>query len=1054
MAEDWDDIQQPEENEENIEEGLEEEPVAAPEGKYDKLLGEDSHKFKLSGMFKDWFLDYSSYVILHRAVPHIVDGLKPVQRRVLHAMYRMDDGNYTKVANIVGQAMQFHPHGDASILGALVQLGQKGYTVDCQGNWGNILTGDGNAAPRYIEARLSKFAKEVVFDPKVTNWMTSYDGRNQEPTELPVRFPLLLAQGTEGIAVSMASKILPHNFNELLDASIAILKGQPYEIYPDFPTGGMADCSKYMRGKRGGVVKVRARIEKIDKNTLAITEIPYGKTTHLVIDSILKAKEKGKIKIKKVEDMTTDKVDIVIHLPNDVSPDKTIDALYAFTDCEVTIAPNACVIKDSKPAFLSVNDILEYDTQHTKEILGRQLQLRLDELENDWHYNSLEKIFFENRVYKILEEDQKTWEEQLEDVFTKMKEYQNMVRREIVMDDILKLVEKPVRKISKFDTKAVEEKIKGLEDQMEVVKDNLQNLTRYTIEWFTSLKKKYGKDYPRLTEITSFETIAAVKVVNNNAKLYANLQAGFVGIALKRDDNGTFICDCSDLSEIIVIGKDGKYRIAKVSDKAFFGENLLYVGLFNRNDTRTIYNLIYRDGKSTVYYAKRFYINSVTRDREYDITQGKPGSTIVWFTANHNGEAESVRIYLRPKPKLKKTSLEYDFSTLAVKGKGSRGNLVTKNAIQKVTLKSKGVSTIGGKDIWYDADVQRLNEDGRGVHLGQFAADDKVLAVFKDGTFYTTSFDLSNRYQGEVLLLEKYDESKVFTALYWDGAAKAFYVKRFSFVLSENSPMLFISDAKGSYLVDVSEDLHPVVQVTFGKKFAHKQPETFEAEEFIAKKGITAKGKKCHANDLKKVEFLEPIHKPEDAAADDSDAISDVVSEAAVVSDVVSEAAVVSDVVSEAPEVVSDSDAVEVSEAPEVEVVEPVVDDTPAVEDAPLDESETEDLPEETIPEVIEDLPAEEVEAPVVEDLPEAKPTNNEDKKTVAVGSVVELPEDGPIELLELEEIDNPKPAPKPKKAPAKKKPAKKKDKGALPGDVIDLGIDDIPDDEPTLFDL
>ena len=861
MSEEWDDIRE-EPEEENQEEIMDEE--ASGDGKFSRLLGSDSRKFKLSGMFKDWFLDYSSYVILQRAVPHIVDGLKPVQRRVLHAMYRIDDGRFTKVANIVGQAMQYHPHGDASILGALVQLGQKGYAVDCQGNWGNILTGDSNAAARYIEARLSKFAKEVIFDPKVTPWMTSYDGRNQEPTELPVRFPLLLAQGTEGIAVGMASKILPHNFNELIDASVAILKGEPYEILPDFPTGGLADCSKYNAGRRGGQVKVRARIEKIDKNTITITEIPYGKTSHILIDSILKAKDKGKIKIKKIEDMTTDKVEIIIHLPNDVSPDKTIDALYAFTDCETTINPNACVIKDDKPQFLSVNEILEYDTFHTRDILRRQLEIKLGELEDDWHYSSLERIFFENRIYKVLEQNQMSWEEQLDDVFAKMKEYEDLLHREIIMDDILKLVEKPVRKISKFDTKALDEKIYALEDQMKEVRDHLEHITAFTIDWFRSLKKKYGKDMPRLTEITSFETIAATKVVNLSAKLYANLEEGFVGTGLKKDDNGTYICDCSDLSEIIVIGKDGKYRVTKVSDKAFFGKNLLYVGVFNRNDARTIYNVIYRDGKQPVYYAKRFAITSVTRDKEYDITTGANGSTILWFTVNHNGEAESVRIYLRPKPKLKKTQLEYDFSSLSIKGKGSRGNLVAKTAIQKIVMKSKGVSTIGGKDIWFDTDVQRLNEDGRGVHIGEFSGEDKVLAVFRDGTYYTTNYETVNKYQGDIIRIEKLDIGKTWTALYWDSAAKAFYIKRFSFTESNNTPVLFIAEGRNSYLVDISDDLHPQVLVTFGGKYEHREAEVIDAENFIAKKGLTAKGKKCHAYDLKKVEFIEPLHKPED----------------------------------------------------------------------------------------------------------------------------------------------------------------------------------------------
>lgn len=884
MAKDdeWDDIEAPEGG--NEDEELNEEPIdetsAKSSGKYDKLLSSDSRKYKLSGMFKDWFLDYSSYVILQRAVPHIVDGLKPVQRRVLHAMFRMDDGSYTKVANIVGQAMQYHPHGDASILGALVQLGQKGLLIDCQGNWGNILTGDSNAAPRYIEARLSKFAKEVVFDPKITNWMTSYDGRNQEPTELPVRFPLLLAQGTEGIAVGMASKILPHNFNELIDASVKILEGEDFTIYPDFPTGGSADCSNYKDGARGGSVKVRAKIEKIDKNTVAITEIPYGKTSHILIDSILKAKDKGKIKIKKIEDMTTEKVEILIHLPNDVSPDKTIDALYAFTDCECNIAPNACVIVDNKPQFLSVKDILIYDTNHTRDLLKWQLDIRLAELEDQWHYTSLERIFFENKVYKILEQNQNSWEQQLQDVFTEMKTYQDVLRREILMEDIERLVEKPVRKISKFDTKAIDEKIAAIEAEMETVKNNIEHITEYTIDWFKMLKAKYGKPFVRQTEITAFESIAVTKVVSNNAKLYANYEEGFVGLNLKKDDNGTYICDCSDLSEVIVIGKDGKYRITKVTDKAFFWKDLLYVGVFNRGDSRTIYNVIYREGKSSVSYAKRFAITSVTRDKDYDITTGEEGSKILWFSVNHNGEAESVRIYLRPRPKLKKTQFEYDFSTLAIKGKASRGNLVSKNPIARIQLKSKGVSTIGGKDIWYDADIQKLNDEQRGQYLGEFGPEDKVLAIFKDGTFYTTSFDVSNRYQGEVIKIEKFDPNKTYTALYYDAAAKAFYVKRFSFVLSDNTPLSFIAPGSKSYLVALSEDRHPQFQVIFGGKYEHRDPENIDAEEYIAKKGYAAKGKKCHQYDLKEVKFIEPLHKPEDDIEDEPlDIIDDVESD-------------------------------------------------------------------------------------------------------------------------------------------------------------------------------
>ena len=863
----FEDIELPEEdiNEEGMEEGGEEEVAeSAPSGKFDKLFGENSRKYKLSGMFREWYIDYSSYTVLYRAVPHLIDGLKPVQRRVLHAMWRMDDGSYTKVANIVGQAMQFHPHGDQSILGALVWLGQRNYLVDCQGNWGNILTGDSNAAPRYIEARLSKFGKEVVFNPKTTNWITSYDGRNQEPVELTVKFPILLAQGTEGIGAGFASKILPHNFNELIDASIAILQGKDFEIFPDFLTGGAADCSKYSSKRKGGKIKIRARIEKIDKNTLAITEVPFSKTTPVVIETILKAKETGKIKIKKIDDLTTDKVNIVIHLPNDVSPDKTIDALYAFTACEVSITPNTCVILDNKPQVLSVNDMLRYSTEHTRDLLGQELSIRLSELENEWHYNSLEKIFFENKVYKILEGDAKTWEDQLQEVFDEMLKYQGLLKRPIVMEDINRLVEKPVRKISKFDVKAVDEKLRGIEDEMEEVQNHLDHLTDYTINYFKNLKKKYGKAYPRLTELVEFENIESTRVVSNNAKLYANKAEGFVGIALKKEDNAEFVCDCSDLSEIIVIHKDGKYVVTKVSEKAFFGKDILYVGLFDRNDQRTIYNVIYREGKTSVSYAKRFAVTSITRDKEYDITQGTPGSSILWFTVNHNGEAETVRINFRPRPKLKKTTDEYDFSQLAIKGRAARGNLVSKNPIQKITLKSKGISTIGGKDVWFDEDIQRLNEDGRGLHLGQFTGEDHILAIFKDGTYYTTSFDLSNRYQGELLKIEKLDANKVYTVLYYDKSVASFYVKRFSFDVSDNTPVSFISDSKGSYLVAVSDDLHPQFEITFGGKNVNREPEQVDAEEFIAKKGLQAKGKKVSALDVKAVAFIEPLHKPED----------------------------------------------------------------------------------------------------------------------------------------------------------------------------------------------
>ena len=619
-----------------------------------------------------------------------------------------------------------------------------------------------------------------------------------------------------------------------------------------------------MKGQRGGVVKVRAKIEKIDKNTLAITEVPYGKTTHAIIDSILKAKDKGKIKIKKIEDLTTKEVNILIHLPNDVSPDKTIDALYAFTDCEVSISPNTCVIVDHKPQFLSVDDVLIYSTNNTKSLLGRELQIRLDELENDWHYSSLEKIFFEKKVYKILEGDAKSWEDQLAAVFAEMKTYQKILKREIVMEDINKLVEKPVRKISKFDVKAVEEKLRGIEAEIEEVTNHLEHLTEFTINYFKNLKKKYGKDYPRLTELTGFESIAVTRVVNNNAKLYANKAEGFVGINLKKEDNAEFICDCSDLSEIIVIRKDGKYLITKVSEKAFFGKDIVHVGLFDRNDQRTIYNVIYREGKTAVSYAKRFNVTSVTRDKEYDITQGTPGSELLWFTVNHNGEAETVKIYFRQRAKLKKLIDEYDFSQLLIKGRASRGNLVSKNPIQKIQLKSKGVSTIGGKDIWFDEDIQRLNEDGRGTLIGQFNTGDHILAIFKDGTYYTTSFDLSNRYQGELLKIEKLDVNKTYTVLYYDKSVSSFYVKRFSFDVSDNTPVSFISDAKGSYLVAISEDKHPQFEITFGGKHEHREAEIVDAEEFIAKKGLQAKGKRVSAMDVKAVKFIEPIHRPED----------------------------------------------------------------------------------------------------------------------------------------------------------------------------------------------
>lgn len=849
---------------------------SADSGKFSKLLQEGDFKHKLTGMYKDWFLDYASYVILERAVPHIADGLKPVQRRILHAMKRIDDGRYNKVANIIGQTMQYHPHGDASIGDALVQLGQKDLLIDCQGNWGNILTGDGAAAPRYIEARLSKFANEVVFNPKTTEWMSSYDGRNQEPVNLPVKFPLLLAQGVEGIAVGLASKILPHNFNELIDASIAYLKGEDFELYPDFPTGGLVDCSRYNRGLRGGAVKVRARIHKVDKKTLSITEIPFGVTTSTLIESILKANDKGKIKIRKIDDNTAKEAEIIITLHNDISPDKTIDALYAFTDCEVSISPNSCVIMDKQPHFIGVDEILKYNTDHTKALLKSELVIRLNELEESWHYFSLEKIFFENKVYRILEREARSWEEQLDDVFKAMLKFQHLVHKPIVMDDIHKLVEKPVRKISKFDVKEVEDKLTRLESEMEEVKRNLAALVEYTIAYFSQLKEKYGHYYPRITEISNFETIEATKVAVANAKLYMNRAEGFVGMDLKKDDNAEYVCDCSDIDDIVVFLKNGKYIVTKVTDKAFVGKNIIHAGVFIKNDSRTIYNAVYRDGKAGNVYVKRFSITSVTRDKEYDLTQGKPDSQLLWFSANPNGEAEVLKVFLKPRPKLKKLIYDFDFASIAVKGRASMGNILSKNPIHKVQLKSKGVSTIGGKPIWFDPDINRLNEDSHGEYLGEFHSNDLILAVLKDGSFYTTNYDLSNRYQGDILKVEKLDTQKTYSAIYFDGESQTYYLKRFSFEPSANAASLFISEYQGSKLIEISTDPYPQVLVQFGGKHEKRASETIDVEEFIGKKGFRAKGKRVTTFEVASITFIEPLQKQAPVEEDMSVSVEEV----------------------------------------------------------------------------------------------------------------------------------------------------------------------------------
>ena len=851
--------------EEEIDQTVDEDAADPAQDKFDRLVAEGENKYKLSGMYRDWFLDYASYVILDRAVPHIEDGLKPVQRRILHAMQKVEDGHYHKVAGIVGDTMKYHPHGDASIKDALVGLGQKEYLIDTQGNWGNIFTGDAAAASRYIEARLSKFALEVAFNKKITEWVPSYDGTNQEPVVLPMKFPLLLAQGTDGIAVGLSVKILPHNFNELLDACVAALRGKPFELYPDFPTGGLIDCSRYNNGLRGGKVKIRARIVKTDKRTLSITEIPYGQTTESLIDSIIKASDKGKIKIKKVDDMSSSGVEINITLQNEVSPDKTIDALYAFTNCEVALSPNACVIMDRKPHFMGVDEILRYNAFHTKDLFEQELGILLDELEGDWHWSSLEKIFFEKKVYRILENDAASWEEQLQDVKREMDKYQNLLRRPITPEDIAKLVEKPVRKISRFDIKAAEERIRGIEADIEEVKNNLEHLTEFTIRYFQQLKRKYGARFPRKTEISTFENIQAEKVITLNAKLYANKADGFVGTDPKKIDGAEYICDCSDIAEIVVFMKNGKYVVTKVKDKAFIGKDIIHAAVFNRKDERTVYNVVYRDGKpGGVYYAKRFAITGITRDKEYDMTMGKPGSTVLWFTANSNGEAEVLRVQYRPRPKLKKLVEEFDFAKLAIKGRASRGNVVTsKNSIHRITLKAKGVSTLAGKQIWLDEDIVRLNDAGRGRYLGEFSDGDLILVICKDGTYYTTGFDLSTHFQGDMMQVEKYDPEKTFSALYYDGPAKAYYIKRFGFEPNAGIPVSYIADGKGSKLIALSEDRWPQIEVTFKGKNAGREPERIDVEQFIGKKGFRAKGKKVSPLEVKSVQFVEPLVKEE-----------------------------------------------------------------------------------------------------------------------------------------------------------------------------------------------
>jgi topoisomerase-4 subunit A len=829
-------------------------------GKYDSLVN-DAETHRLSGMFKEWFLDYASYVILERAVPHIEDGLKPVQRRILHVMKLMDDGRFNKVANIIGSTMQFHPHGDASIGDALVQLGQKELLIETQGNFGNILTGDEAAASRYIEARLSKFALEVAFNNKTTTWMDSYDGRNKEPVTLPMKFPLLLAQGVEGIAVGLASKILPHNFNELIDASIACLKDEPFEIFPDFPTGGLADCSNYNQGQRGGKVKIRAKISKVDNKTLAITEIPFGLDTSKLIESIIKAGEKGKIKIKKVDDNTAQNVEIIIHLPAETSADVTIDALYAFTACQIAPSTYACVIRNNKPAFISVHEILASSVKQTKYLLGRELEIKIEELEEDWHYSSLEKIFFEERIYRELEKDSVSWEDQLLAIEKAFEPFKKLLNREITNEDIVKLTEKPVRRISKFDIKRADEHIKNVEEEIEITKRSLANLTVFAIEYFKKIKRKYGVGRERKTELRSFDVIKAAEVVVANQKLYANMKEGFVGYGgdIKKDENAQYICDCSDIDEIIIFFKNGKYAVTKVSEKAFAGKDILYVNVFKRDDVRTVYNMIYRDGRAGPVMMKRFCVTGIMRDKEYDATKGNPNSQILYFSGNPNGEAEILKIYYKPRPRLKKTIEELDLSTQLVKGRNAIGSILSKNAVHKIVLKEKGESTLGGQKIWLDNETNKLNNENRGLYLGEFFPNDKILVLTKQAYYYTTSFDLVNRYEDDILVIKKLNTEEIFTLIYFDAQQK-YCVKRVTFDKSVNKER-FIDEDSVSRFVDFSVDKYPQIKVTFAGKHINYKPELIDVEEFVAVKSPKSRGRRLSSREVGSAKFIEPLEK-------------------------------------------------------------------------------------------------------------------------------------------------------------------------------------------------
>ncbi|EKB06834.1 hypothetical protein HMPREF9711_00616 [Myroides odoratimimus CCUG 3837] len=810
---------------------------------------------KVTGMYKDWFLDYASYVILERAVPAIEDGFKPVQRRIMHSMKELDDGRYNKVANIVGHTMQYHPHGDASIGDALVQIGQKDLLIDMQGNWGNILTGDGAAASRYIEARLSKFALEVLYSPKITSWQASYDGRKNEPINLPVKFPLLLAQGGEGIAVGLSTKILPHNFNELIDASIKILKGKPFTIYPDFPTEGIADVSNYNDGARGGRVRVRAKIAPLDKNTLIITEIPFSTTTTSLIDSILKANEKGKIKIKKIEDNTAAQVEILIHLPAGTSPDKTIDALYAFTACETSIAPLGCVIQNNKPLFTGVSEMLKNSTHQTVELLRRELEIELNELEEKWHFLSLERIFIENRIYRAIEEEE-TWEGVLTAIDEGLKPFVVNLKRAITQEDIIRLTEIRIKRISRFDIDKANQNIEALEGEIEAVKYNLEHLIDFAIKYFTTLKEKYGKGKERLTELRSFDTIEATKVVLRNTKLYVNREEGFFGTGLRKDE---YVCDCSDIDDVIVFLRDGSMMVSRVDEKKFVGKDIIHIAVWDKNDKRTIYNLIYRDGKSGSSYIKRFNVTGVTRDKMYPLTQDKPGSQVLYFSANPNGEAEVVTILLRQLTNVKKLKFDLDFAELLIKGRAAKGNVVTKYAIKKIELKEKGISTLRPRKIWFDETVKRLNVDGRGELLGEFKPEDRLLIINQSGKVKTIVPELTTHFEEDMIVLEKWKENKPISALYFDGEKARYYLKRF-IIENENREELFITEHPNSRLEIISTDFRPVFEVVFSKvKGIQKENQTIDVEQFITIKGIKALGNQVSIDKIKQVNILESL---------------------------------------------------------------------------------------------------------------------------------------------------------------------------------------------------